>query len=113
MRRRTKVLLIALPAILAVVIGVITTFSLPIFTLGPERMSFYISTTAASDFAVNEITVIGSRCGPFNEAINALVNQQVDVESMISRQLPLSKGLEAFRIADDPRHIKILLKVGS
>ncbi|MHC4442282.1 MAG: MDR/zinc-dependent alcohol dehydrogenase-like family protein [Planctomycetota bacterium] len=63
--------------------------------------------------AVNEITVIGSRCGPFNEAINALVDQQVDVESMISRQLPLSKGLEAFKMAADPRYIKILLKVGS
>jgi hypothetical protein len=32
---------------------------------------------------------------------------------MISRQLPLSKGLEAFELANDPRYIKILLKIGA
>jgi threonine dehydrogenase-like Zn-dependent dehydrogenase len=62
---------------------------------------------------VNEIHVLGSRCGPFPEAINALARRQVDVESMISRQLPLSKGLEAFELASNPRNIKILLKTGS
>jgi threonine dehydrogenase-like Zn-dependent dehydrogenase len=61
---------------------------------------------------INEIHILGSRCGPFPEAINALARRQVDVESMISRQLPLSKGLEAFELANDPRYIKILLKTG-
>jgi len=62
---------------------------------------------------VNEITLLGSRCGPFSEAINALARRQIDVESMISRQLPLSKGIEAFEMAADPRYIKILLKVAT
>ena len=61
---------------------------------------------------INEVSLLGSRCGPFPEAINALARRQVDVESMISRQLPLSKGLEAFDMAADPRYIKILLKIG-
>jgi len=61
---------------------------------------------------VNEVTLLGSRCGPFAEAINALARRQVDVESMISRQMPLSKGVEAFALAADPRYIKVLLKPG-
>jgi len=62
---------------------------------------------------INEVTLLGSRCGPFPEAINALARRQIDVESMISRQLPLSKGVEAFEMAADPRYIKILLKMGA
>jgi len=60
---------------------------------------------------INEVTLVGSRCGPFPEAINALARRQIDVESMISRTLPLSKGIEAFEMAADPRYIKVLLKV--
>jgi len=61
--------------------------------------------------AVNEITVLGSRCGPFPDAIGALARRDIDVESMVSRQLPLARGVEAFELASDPRYIKILLKV--
>lgn len=61
--------------------------------------------------AVNEITVLGSRCGPFPDAISALARRDIDVESMVSRQLPLARGVEAFELAVDPRHIKILLKI--
>jgi len=77
--------------------------------------STYAKTAAINmtPIAVNEIEVVGSRCGPFNEAISALVNGQIDVESMIARQLPLSKGVEAMEMADDPNNIKIMLKVGS
>lgn len=61
---------------------------------------------------VNEITLLGSRCGPFPDAINALARGEVDVESMISRTLPLSRGVDAFDMAADPRYIKVLLRVG-
>jgi threonine dehydrogenase-like Zn-dependent dehydrogenase len=61
---------------------------------------------------VNEITLVGSRCGPFPEAINALARREIDVESMVTRQLPLERGVEAFDLARDPRSIKVLLKVG-
>jgi threonine dehydrogenase-like Zn-dependent dehydrogenase len=62
---------------------------------------------------VNEVTVLGSRCGPFPDAIHALARQDIDVDSMISRQLPLDRGAEAFELAAEPNHIKILLKVAS
>jgi threonine dehydrogenase-like Zn-dependent dehydrogenase len=61
---------------------------------------------------INEVTLLGSRCGPFPEAINALARRQVEVETMISRTLPLSRGLEAFGLAGDPKIIKVVLKPG-
>ncbi|MEP0844562.1 MAG: alcohol dehydrogenase catalytic domain-containing protein [Phycisphaerae bacterium] len=61
---------------------------------------------------INEVTLLGSRCGPFPEAIAALARRQIDVESMISRRMPLSRGVEAFELAGDPRCIKVLLKPG-
>jgi threonine dehydrogenase-like Zn-dependent dehydrogenase len=59
---------------------------------------------------VNEVTLVGSRCGPFSDALQSLARGQIDVESMISRKLPLERGVEAFAMAADPRYIKVLLK---
>ncbi|HOA74865.1 MAG TPA: alcohol dehydrogenase catalytic domain-containing protein [Phycisphaerae bacterium] len=61
---------------------------------------------------VDEINVVGSRCGPFADAINALARGEIEVETMVSRTLPLSRGVEAFALADDPRSIKVLLRPG-
>lgn len=60
---------------------------------------------------VNEVNLLGSRCGPFSEAIDALARQAVDVRSMISRTFPIEKAIEAFEAAQDPANVKILLKV--
>lgn len=62
---------------------------------------------------INEVNVLGSRCGPFPDAIKALARGDIDVETMVSRTLPLNEGVQAFRLADDPRHIKVLLRVAS
>ncbi|HUN80631.1 MAG TPA: zinc-binding dehydrogenase, partial [Phycisphaerae bacterium] len=58
---------------------------------------------------VNEITVVGSRCGPFGEALNALARKQIEVASLVSRQVPLSEAAGAFQMAEDPQNIKVLL----
>lgn len=62
---------------------------------------------------INEIALVGSRCGPFPDAILALARGEVDVESMVSRRVPLERGVEAFEMAADPQYIKILLKIGT
>jgi threonine dehydrogenase-like Zn-dependent dehydrogenase len=59
---------------------------------------------------VNEVTIIGSRCGPFREAIQALERQAVDVRSLISRSFPLDQAPAAFAAARDPANVKILLR---
>jgi len=85
--------------------------------LGRPRGTIVLKSTYAADSRLNlspvvvhEITLLGSRCGPFAEAINALARRQIDVLSMITKQFPLSRGVEAFAAAAEPQHIKVLLK---
>jgi threonine dehydrogenase-like Zn-dependent dehydrogenase len=60
---------------------------------------------------INEVMLLGSRCGPFPEAINALARQAVDVRSMISRTFPIEQAAEALEAAQSPQNVKILLRV--
>ncbi len=59
--------------------------------------------------AVDEVHVVGSRCGPFEAALRLLARRSVDVESMIDARYPLEQGLEAFSRAAEPGALKVLL----
>jgi alcohol dehydrogenase len=58
---------------------------------------------------IDEITVIGSRCGPFREAIRALAEKQVDVASLIHRRMRLDQGIEAMELAGRAGVLKVIL----
>ncbi len=58
---------------------------------------------------VDEITLVGSRCGRFEPALALLQTGRVDVESMIAGSYPLSKAVEAFQHAERYGTLKILL----
>ncbi|MDW8069026.1 MAG: alcohol dehydrogenase catalytic domain-containing protein [Anaerolineae bacterium] len=60
---------------------------------------------------VDEITLVGSRCGPFPPALRLLQRGLVDVQSLVSEIYPLSRGLEAFARAAQPGVLKVLLRV--
>jgi len=68
--------------------------------------------TDLSSVVVNEVTVIGSRCGPMDEALNLLGRKEIDVTGMVTRVFPLREGVAAVTLAADPDHLKVLLKVG-
>lgn len=59
--------------------------------------------------AVDEISIIGSRCGPFGPALRLLEKGLVDVESLIDGEYPLARGLEAFEHAQTAGTLKIQL----
>lgn len=63
-----------------------------------------------SPLVIDEIKLIGSRCGPFNEAIAALTADKVDVVSLISKRMKLSDGVQAMRVAAENDVIKVLLE---
>lgn len=63
----------------------------------------------ASSLVVDEITLIGSRCGPFPAALNLLASGQVDVEPLIHARYPLNEGLAAFERASTKGVLKVLL----
>ena len=59
---------------------------------------------------VNEITLIGSRCGRFDPALKLLAAGKVRVENMISDVLPLSSAPAAFDRAATRGVMKVLLQ---
>ncbi len=59
---------------------------------------------------VDEIKLVGSRCGPFPPAIALLKSKKVSVSSLVSEIFSLDASLEAFRAAILPDSIKILLR---
>jgi threonine dehydrogenase-like Zn-dependent dehydrogenase len=59
---------------------------------------------------INEINVVGSRCGSFAPALRALQSRSVDVRSLISARFPLRQGVEALRQAAQPGVLKVLLE---
>jgi threonine dehydrogenase-like Zn-dependent dehydrogenase len=58
---------------------------------------------------INEVTVIGSRCGTFPRALAALERGRVDPRPLIAAQFPLSEGEAAFRRAAEPGVMKVLV----
>lgn len=58
---------------------------------------------------IDEVTVIGSRCGPFREAIRALSTRDVDVTTLIHRRMKLEQGVEAMDLAGRGGVTKVLL----
>ena len=70
-------------------------------------------TIDASSLVVDEITLIGSRCGPFQPALDLLSQNQVDVKPLIQAHYPLEEGLAAFKHAQQRGVLKVLLDIGS
>jgi len=62
---------------------------------------------------IDEIRVIGSRCGSFPEALRLLEHRLVDVESLIEARYPLERALEAIAQAGQPGTLKVLLEMAS
>ena len=64
-----------------------------------------------SSLVVDEITLVGSRCGPFAPALELLAAGQVDVEPLIEHRFELADGLRAFERAAEPGVLKVLLDI--
>jgi threonine dehydrogenase-like Zn-dependent dehydrogenase len=58
---------------------------------------------------VDEISVVGSRCGRFGPALDLLSEGKIRVEELISDKLPLGDGLRAMELSARPDVLKVLL----
>jgi threonine dehydrogenase-like Zn-dependent dehydrogenase len=65
----------------------------------------------ASALVVDEITLIGSRCGPFAPALELLAQGKINVEPLIQARFPLDDGLSAFEHAQTRGVMKVLLEM--
>jgi threonine dehydrogenase-like Zn-dependent dehydrogenase len=66
---------------------------------------------AWAPFVIDEITLVGSRCGPFDQALAALTRGEVDVRPLISERLPLSAGVASLERAQTKGVLKVLIDV--
>jgi threonine dehydrogenase-like Zn-dependent dehydrogenase len=82
------------------------------------RGTIVVKTTVAGEqklawapFVIDEVTLVGSRCGPFDKALEALERGHVQVQSLISDRFDLSRGVDALARAQTKGILKVLLDV--
>lgn len=68
-------------------------------------------TLACAPIVVDEVTIVGSRCGPFEPALEALAAGRVEVRPLVSDHFGLPDGLRALERAAQPGVLKVLLDV--
>jgi threonine dehydrogenase-like Zn-dependent dehydrogenase len=64
----------------------------------------------AARIVVEEISIVGSRCGRFAPALELLRRDAVDVASLITEEFPLADGLRAMQRATESGVLKVLLR---
>lgn len=77
-----------------------------------------LKTTIAGDYAINlapvvidEVTIVGSRCGPFPRAIEALASGEVDPMPLLGPEFPIDRAEDAFRAASAKGSKKVTIVV--
>src|SRR5512134_982668 len=63
-----------------------------------------------SSMVVDEINLIGSRCGPFEPALRLMESRQVDPTVLIAQEFKLEDGLKAFEHAAETGVLKVLIE---
>jgi len=97
--------------------GSVAGFDLAMRAVRPQGTIVLKSTFAADSgmnlapLVIDEVTVIGSRCGPFDQDLALLEAGAVDVRPLISRRLPLAQAPAALEAACSFEAIKVLIDV--
>jgi len=67
----------------------------------------------AAPLVVNEVTVVGSRCGRFEPALDLLRGRRIDVRRLLAAEFPLARAGRALAEAARPGARKVLLRPGA
>ena len=67
----------------------------------------------ASRWVVDEVTVVGSRCGRFEPALELISAGRLKLAELVSARVPLSEALRGFRLAGEPGVLKVLIDVAA
>ena len=96
--------------------GAASGFSLALDLLSPQgrlvlKSTFHDKTEVdAARVVVDEISIVGSRCGRFSPALDLLKKGAIDVDSLISEEYPLAEGVHAMTRAGKKGILKVLLR---
>ena len=69
-------------------------------------------TVDLAPIVINEIKVIGSRCGPFDPALRTLTEEKIKVKPMVSAHYQIEDGVKAFEETRKEGMIKVILDIG-
>jgi len=64
-----------------------------------------------SQVVVNEVSILGSRCGRFHPAIEMLPSTVGQLSQLISQRFSLEEGVLAFGAAAAPENMKVILQI--
>jgi threonine dehydrogenase-like Zn-dependent dehydrogenase len=67
----------------------------------------------ASRVVVDEITIVGSRCGRFAPAIELLLDKKVDVKTLVSEHFSLAEAVKAMKRAEQKGVLKVILSMAN
>lgn len=70
------------------------------------------TTVNLSSIVVDEVRLVGSRCGPMDAALRLLEQRAVDVAPLIECRYPLARIVDALAEADQPGRMKVLVEMG-
>ncbi len=98
--------------------GSASAFASALSLLRPRGVLVLKSTVAGNEAAafdqtslvVDEITILGSRCGRFEPALDLLKKGAIDVDSLISEEYPLARGVHAMERAGKKGVLKVFLR---
>ena len=96
--------------------GSATGFSAAVAATRPRGTLVLKSTVAErscvdlAPIVIHEISVVGSRCGPFPPALSALAERSVRVSPLVSERFPLARADVALRRAGEPGVLKVLIE---
>ena len=96
--------------------GSVSGFETSLALTKPRGVLVLKSTVAASKefnlapIVIDEITVLGSRCGQFGAALRLLENNRIDFSPLISKVYSIDDAIEAFEKNKEKDVLKVLLK---
>ncbi len=67
------------------------------------------TTGSPTPWVLDELTVVGSRCGPFPPALRLLASGAIDPTNLVTGRFALTAGVEALEAASSGEHVKVLL----
>ena len=97
--------------------GSISGFETALALTKPRGVLVLKSTVAATKefnlapIVIDEITVLGSRCGQFPPALRLLESGKIDFSPLISAKYPIDKAIDAFEKNKEKDTLKILLEI--
>jgi threonine dehydrogenase-like Zn-dependent dehydrogenase len=95
--------------------GTVAGFRRAVELVEPRGTLVLKSTTHAREaldlapLVVAEVTVVGSRCGPFAPAVRALAADRVEVDALVSARFPLARAVAALDRAAERDALKVLI----